>query len=132
MSEDEDFAEFRTRVSDLIKDCIFIVGSSSVFRQMYSQLQQAQQWEQMEASLYVMQAVARNIFPDEEEVVPAVLHQVLALPFTLHQAVRVTAMRLVGELSEWIDRHPETLQVHSTVYVIVANQGISAFLHNNF
>ncbi|XP_023333907.1 transportin-3 isoform X1 [Eurytemora carolleeae] len=110
LSEDEDFAEFRTRVSDLIKDCIFIVGSSSVFRQMYSQLQQAQQWEQMEASLYVMQAVARNIFPDEEEVVPAVLHQVLALPFTLHQAVRVTAMRLVGELSEWIDRHPETLQ----------------------
>jgi len=82
-----------------------------------------------------MQAVARNIFPDEEEVVPAVLHQVLALPFTLHQAVRVTAMRLVGELSEWIDRHPETLQVHSTVrtvYVIVTNQGISAFLHNNF
>ena len=111
LSEDEDFAEFRTRVSDLIKDCIFIVGSSSVFRQMYSQLQQAQQWEQMEASLYVMQAVARNIFPDEGEVVPAVLHQVLALPSTLHQAVRVTAMRLVGELSEWIDRHPETLQV---------------------
>ena len=38
--EDEDFAEFRTRVSDLIKDCIFIVGSSSVFRQMFMQLQQ--------------------------------------------------------------------------------------------
>ena len=82
-----------------------------MFRQMYAQLQQAQQWEQMEASLYVMQAVARNIFPDENEVVPAVLHQVLSLPPTLHQAVRVTAMRLVGELSEWIDRHPDTLQV---------------------
>ena len=52
----------------------------------------------------------RNIIPEENDVVPSVLHQVLSLPATIHQAVRVTAMRLVGELSEWIDKHPETLQ----------------------
>jgi len=110
LGDDEDFAEFRGRVSDLLKDCIFIVGSSSVFRQMYVGLQQAGSWEQTEAALYVMQAVARNIIPEENDVVPSVLHQVLSLPATIHQAVRVTAMRLVGELSEWIDKHPETLQ----------------------
>ncbi len=42
---------------------------------------------------------------------PQVLHEVLALPPTIHQAVRVMATRLVGELAEWIDQHPETLQV---------------------
>jgi len=107
---DEDVAQFRRRVSDLLKDCIFIVGSASVFRQMYAQLQQAAQWEQMEAALYVMQTIARNILPQDEEVAPQVLQQVLSLPPTLHQMVRTTATRLVGELSEWIEHHPAILQ----------------------
>ena len=47
---------------------------------------------------------------------PSVLHQVLSLPATIHQAVRLTAMRLVGELSEWIDKHPETLQVQLLIF----------------
>ena len=42
---------------------------------------------------------------------PQVLQQVLSLPPSLHQAVRVMATRLVGELAEWIEQHPETLQV---------------------
>ena len=47
---------------------------------------------------------------------PAVLQEVLTLPAAggggmLHQAVRVTATRLIGELSEWIGKHPDTLQV---------------------
>ena len=110
LTEDDDFFEFRTRVSDLIKDVVFIVGSSSVFRAMYEQLQQATQWENTEAVLFIMQAVARSILPEEENIVPSVLHQVLSLPVTIHQAVRVTSLRLVGELSEWIEKHPATLQ----------------------
>ena len=110
LEEGEDFTEFRVRVTELIKDCVFIVGSSTVFRQMFSQLQQTQQWEQTEAALYVMAAVARNILPEEETVVPAVLQQVLSLPSSIHLAVRHTAIKLVGELCEWIERHPDTLQ----------------------
>ena len=91
-------------------DCVFIVGSSHVFRQMYSQLQQSPQWEQLEAALYVMAAVGRNILPDEDTIVPGVLQQVLALPGNIHIAVRLTATKLVGELCEWIEKHPETLQ----------------------
>ncbi len=33
------------------------------------------------------------------QIVPQVLHEVLALPPTIHQAVRVMATRLVGELA---------------------------------
>ena len=56
---------------------------------------------------------------------PAVLQQILALPANIHLAVRLTAIKLVGdtahglmlvvllqvgELCEWIERHPETLE----------------------
>lgn len=111
MEEREDFTEFRNRVSELIKDCVFIVGSSNVFRQMYAQLGTTNQWEQLEAALFVMAAVGRNILPETEDaIVPAVLHQVLNLPAPIHIAVRLTGTKLVGELCEWIEKHPEVLQ----------------------
>ena len=42
-------------MSDLIKDCVFIVGSSAVFIHMHQQLKATNQWEQIEAALFVMQ-----------------------------------------------------------------------------
>ena len=75
-----------------------------MFRQMHSQLQQSGQWDQQEAALFIMTAVARNILPEEDTIVPGVLGQVLALPTTAHTAVRLTATRLVGELCEWIEK----------------------------
>lgn len=51
------------KVMELIKDVVFIVGSSSVFRQMFTALHADISWEQTEAALFVMQAVAKNILP---------------------------------------------------------------------
>lgn len=63
----EDFADFRMKCSDLIKDVVFIVSSSAVFQQMYMLLQTASAsnctWDHMEAALFIMQAIARNILP---------------------------------------------------------------------
>lgn len=63
----EDFADFRMKCSDLIKDIVFIVSSSIVFQQMFMLLQTASAanatWDQMEAALFIMQAIARNILP---------------------------------------------------------------------
>jgi len=69
----EEFADFRNRVSDLIKDVVFVVGSSHCFRQMFSSLTggpgpQGQSihtptWDSTEAALFIMQAVAKNILP---------------------------------------------------------------------
>ena len=61
LEEGEDFAEFRGRVCELVKDCVFIVGSSTVFRQMFQQLQQGQQWEQTEAALFMMQVTTWSL-----------------------------------------------------------------------
>ena len=124
LEEGEDFHEFRLRATELIKDVVFIVGSSNVFKHMYGQLttaaaqhqngsaQQSSQppWEVTEAALFVMSAVARNILPDDEESVPCVVEAVLSLPPTSHPAVRHTAFRLVGELGEWVQNHPGHLE----------------------
>lgn len=47
----------------LIKDVVFIVGSSSVFRQMFETLKADISWEQTEAALFIMQSVGKNILP---------------------------------------------------------------------
>lgn len=116
----EEFADFRNRVSELIKDVVFVVGSSHCFRQMFSSLTggpgpQGQPvhtptWDSTEAALFVMQAVAKNILPEENDVVPKVVEAILNLPENTHIAVRYTSILLLGELCEWIDRHPQSLE----------------------
>ncbi len=58
-----------------------------------------------------MSAVARNILPDESEAVPRVMDLVLLTSAqTSHPAVRLAAFKLVGELGEWVQRHPHYLE----------------------
>uniref|UniRef100_A0A8C7Q120 Transportin 3 n=1 Tax=Oncorhynchus mykiss TaxID=8022 RepID=A0A8C7Q120_ONCMY len=79
----DDFGEFRMRVSDLVKDVIFLVGSMECFSQLYSTLKEVSSAQ--------------------------VLEQVVLLPETVHIAVRYTSIELVGEMSEVVDRNPRFL-----------------------
>lgn len=64
LEDGDDFKDFRLKVSDLIKDVVFVVGSSSCFRQMFINLQTpGVTWDISESALFVMQAVAKNIIP---------------------------------------------------------------------
>lgn len=64
LEEGDDFKDFRMKVSDLIKDVVFIVGSSNCFGHMFHNLQTpGVTWDASEAALFVMQAVAKNISP---------------------------------------------------------------------
>lgn len=64
LEDGDDFKDFRMKVSDLIKDVVFIVGSSSCFRQMFLNLQAPNvTWDSTEAALFIMQAVAKNVLP---------------------------------------------------------------------
>eukprot|EP00057_Strongylocentrotus_purpuratus_P006191 XP_011660665.1 PREDICTED: transportin-3 [Strongylocentrotus purpuratus] len=109
--ESDDFGDFRVRVSELIKDVIFIVGSSSCFAQMFHNLasQQGASWEVTEAALFIMSSVAKNVLPDETTVVPQVMQAIISLPEGTHRAVRYTSTRILGELAEWIEKHPDYL-----------------------
>lgn len=111
--EGDDFSEFRFRVSDLIKDVVFVVGSANSFRQLFKNLQaQSNQatWDVFEASLFVMSAMAKSVSPTENEIVCQVVEAILSLPDNVHTAVKHTSTQLVGELCEWIEKHPQTLE----------------------
>ncbi|KAL0881245.1 hypothetical protein ABMA27_002342 [Loxostege sticticalis] len=115
--EGDEFFEFRIKVMGLIKDVVFIVGSSAVFRQMFAALHADISWEQTEAALFVMQAVAKNILPEEYEYVPKVVEAILSMPENTHIGVRKTCILLLGELCEWIEQHPEALEPSLRVLV---------------
>ncbi|KAG6461264.1 hypothetical protein O3G_MSEX012527 [Manduca sexta] len=114
--ETDEFYVFRMKVMGLIKDVVFIVGSSSVFRQMFAALQADISWEQTEAALFIMQSVAKNILPDntvhreEYEYVPKVVEAILSMPAGAHVGVRETCILLLGELCDWVERHSECLE----------------------
>lgn len=50
---------------------------------------------------------------EENDVVPQVVEAILNLPENTHIAVRHTSILLLGELCEWIDRHPRSLGENS-------------------
>ena len=80
LEDGDDFADFRNRVVELIKDVVFIVGSANVFKHMFAYLHTVHTtntWESSEAALFIMSAVARNLFPNENENVPPVLESIL-------------------------------------------------------
>ena len=64
----------------------------------------------MEAALFIMCSVARNLQPTEQEqssCVPQIVEAVLGIPETFHLAVRHTSIRLIGELAEWLEYNSE-------------------------
>ncbi|KAK7058745.1 hypothetical protein SK128_012246 [Halocaridina rubra] len=110
--QQDDFYEFRERVQELIKDVVFICGSKPCFQQMANILQTpdvAKNWNHMEAALFIMQSVAKNLMPEENEVVPPILEGVLSQPDEVHLQVAFTSVQLLAELNEWIACHPNLL-----------------------
>lgn len=47
---------------------------------------------------------------DENEVIPKVVEAILNMSEQTHIAVRYTAILLIGELCDWIENHPESLE----------------------
>ncbi|XP_019753175.1 transportin-3 isoform X3 [Hippocampus comes] len=108
--ETDDFGEFRMRVSDLVKDVIFLVGSMECFSQLYSTLKDGNPpWVVTEAVLFIMAAIAKSVDPENNPTLLEVLQQVVMLPDGVHTAVRYTSIELVGEMSEVVDRNPRFL-----------------------
>lgn len=109
---DELFADFRYRVSHLIKDVIYIAGVNNYYQQMFANFGAAD-WPSIEATLYVMQAVGRNVSPKESEVVPKVVEAILNLGIETPLVVRHTSILLLGELCEWINYNCHVLEAVS-------------------
>lgn len=107
-SKTEEFGEFRLKASDLVADIIFIVEANKCFEKMYITLHAPNTtWYELEAALFVMCSFAKSISYDEEQSVTQVVQSILNLPEQVHIAVRSTGIKLIGELCEWLNKHPQ-------------------------
>ncbi|KAL4659483.1 transportin-3 isoform X2 [Arapaima gigas] len=95
--DNDDFGEFRTRVSDLVKDIIFLVGSKECFSQVL--------WH----ADAILAGESLALCSDNNQTLIEVLEQVVLLPVTVHIAVRYTSIELVGEMGEVVNRNPQVL-----------------------
>jgi len=65
-------------------------------------------WQSIDATLYLIQAVAEYVDPTEESFIPAILSLLPRLP--AHSYVAQTALLMVGSYSEWLKCHPDHLR----------------------
>uniref|UniRef100_A0A803T0V7 Transportin-3 n=1 Tax=Anolis carolinensis TaxID=28377 RepID=A0A803T0V7_ANOCA len=123
--ETDDFGEFRMRVSDLVKDLIFLVGSVECFAQVRVKRKAAAfvlkaRMGKLEPSsrcfglqlpqlLTAVSDFINTLYLSNNPTLVEVLDGVVRLPESVHVAVRYTSIELVGEMSEVVDRNPQFL-----------------------
>ncbi|VDM94956.1 unnamed protein product [Thelazia callipaeda] len=102
--DSDDFAEFRSHVSDTLKDVVFVVGTDRCIQSMLSILQSvsAGSWDESEAALYIISVIVHNVLPTEETVVPLLVHAVLVMPVASHPIFINTSIKLIGNLTDWL------------------------------
>lgn len=59
------------------------------------------------------QFIPHTLYRDESEVLPIAIPVLVSISCShnCHYAIRATTLRLVGELAEWIDQHPDILEL---------------------
>ncbi|XP_076818259.1 transportin-3-like isoform X2 [Clavelina lepadiformis] len=113
LDSSDDFYEFRLRASELVRDVVYVVGASECFVHLFSTLNNNEAiptWDVTEATLFIMSSIAKYVDLSDQVVVPQVLQAIFSLPQGTHIAVYHTSVQLVGELSAWIEKHPQMLE----------------------
>ncbi|VDM68687.1 unnamed protein product, partial [Strongylus vulgaris] len=96
---DGDFADFRLKVVETVRDVVFVVGTESCVTSMYNMLKTCSQsgtWDEAEAALFIISTVISNIIPEENNVIPELVQAIVTLPMTSHPALLLTSVGLVG------------------------------------
>ena len=116
VAEDK-FRDFRHEMGDVIKDCCRVVGGAKCLFKAYTAVhnvlqQQARgepiRWQNIEAPLFSMRMMAREVDTEENEVVPEVMKLLVQLPE--HDKIRYAATLVLGRYTEWTANHPEYLE----------------------
>ena len=116
VAEDK-FRDFRHEMGDVLKDCCRVVGGSACLGKAYflvgQKLEDQQRgvpvrWQEVEAPLFSMRMMAREVDTEESEVVPEVMKLLVSLPE--HDKIRYAATLVLGRYTEWTAKHPEYLE----------------------
>jgi transportin-3 len=119
--QEERFREFRHQIGDTLKDAATVMGPSAclgkifesvkIWTQKYAALASGTSvphWQELEAALFSLRAVGREIPSDESEVLPQLIPLLVQIPS--HPKLRFAATMVISRYTEWTANHPEFLQ----------------------
>ncbi|PIA92702.1 hypotheticalsprotein [Cercospora beticola] len=115
------FREFRHQLGDVLKDCCEVIGVTDCLQKSYVLIEkwvsefgsQAQNglvphWQRLEAPLFSMRAMGRQVPSDENIMLPRLIPLIVQIPD--QEKVRFQAVMALGRYTEWTAQHPDTLQ----------------------
>lgn len=106
----DDFMEFRYECQELIADVVFMINSEHLFGEMFESLKHCgDSWPECEVCIFIMSASAKDLTGSDTEVVGKVLETILNAG-DMHQCVRHSCIKLIKELKNWIDKHPQFIE----------------------
>ncbi|KAJ3066887.1 Nuclear import receptor [Podochytrium sp. JEL0797] len=123
--ERDEFREFRHNMGDVLKACVLVLGQQEALARPYSILQgfvvegapggtlnSSTPWQQIEAPLFALRTIGRNISDDESTVLPVIMGMLPQLPS--HPKIRYAAILVIGRYASWTKMHPEFLSYQMT------------------
>lgn len=115
------FREFRHQLGDVLKDCCEVIGVTECLQKSYNLIEawvaqhgaqasagNVPNWQTLEAPLFSMRAMGRQVPPDESIMLPRLIPLIVQIPD--QEKVRFQAVMALGRYTEWTSQHPETLQ----------------------
>ena len=119
--QEEKFREFRHAMGDVLKDCCEVLSVTKCLSKSLKLMQkwvvmygsqvkgtQVPHWQELEAPLFSMRAMGREVSPEESTVLPLVIPLIIQIPN--HDKLRFQAIMAVARYTEWTAQNPEFLQ----------------------
>lgn len=110
--QEDKFREFRYEMGDVLKDCCAVLGPQKAlnvpFQQIQTLLGQNSAWQRLEAPLFGMRVMGKEVSVKEKKILPAIMHMLIQLPE--HPKIRYAATLVLGRYAEWTAKNPEFLE----------------------
>lgn len=119
--QEERFREFRHQMGDVLKDCCDVITVTECLGKAFELIQRwistwgsqssgtkVSHWQELEAPLFSMRAMGRNVSAEENVVLRQVIPLIVQIPD--HEKLRFQAIMALGRYTDWTAQHPEFLQ----------------------
>lgn len=112
--QEDKFKEFRYEMGDVLKDCCAVIGAPKALNIPFQQIQnilnsnQSNHWQHLEAPLFSMRAMAKEVSPKEKTILPTIMNFLIQLPE--HPKIRYSATLVLGRYTRWTSKNPEFLE----------------------
>ncbi|KAG4300585.1 hypothetical protein PCANB_002993 [Pneumocystis canis] len=115
---EEKFRSFRHQMGDVLKDCCSVIGDDVCLEKAFEKVKKclndsengiSVKWQEIEAPLFSMRAMAREVNIENNRVLPNIMSILTKLPD--HEKINYAVTLLLGRYTEWTANHVEYLEL---------------------